>query len=277
MPLYRKGFTLIELLVVITIIVVLLALLTPALDQAVYQAELASCGAKLHAHGAGVFQYAMDFKRRYPYRVGVELGDMRPDWLRLHTTGFPNYDERPTLEPYIDLNGLFNCPLTQGADFERAPPETPTVIYASYSFWYGWRYIGYAGMNRLGDRFVSPQEQEEQRRFDVLATDADMVWDSQVLANAGHPDRAGTLVNLTRQDFPNTIGRANEIWSLWVRYNIPASEPKRTAMDRNFLFDDGNVERISEIVVDDERLVRVSYSSANPSLFADYRTWLPAR
>ena len=39
----QSAFTLVELMVVITIIVLLLALMMPALDKAVYQAELASC------------------------------------------------------------------------------------------------------------------------------------------------------------------------------------------------------------------------------------------
>lgn len=142
---------------------------------------------------------------------------MRPDWLRLHTTGTANLDERPTLDPYININALFNCPLTRAVDFERAPAATPTVIYASYSFWYGWRYVGYPGMKRIGDRFTSPQEQGETRRFNVLATDTDVIWQSQALANAGHPDGDGTLNNITLHDSPNTIGRANETWSLWVR------------------------------------------------------------
>lgn len=51
----------------------------------------------------------------------------------------------------------------------------------------------------------------------------------------------------------------------------------RGPMDRNFLFEGGDVGRIDGIVVDDERVVRVSSSSSNPSLFADYRTWLPSR
>src|SRR5207253_2093486 len=44
---HRNGFTLIELLVVVTVIVALLAMLAPALDKAVYQAELAVCAANL--------------------------------------------------------------------------------------------------------------------------------------------------------------------------------------------------------------------------------------
>jgi prepilin-type N-terminal cleavage/methylation domain-containing protein len=60
-----NGFTLIELLVVVTIIVVLLALLTPALDRAIEAAERAVCGSQLDLFGTAVPQYAMDNKRSY--------------------------------------------------------------------------------------------------------------------------------------------------------------------------------------------------------------------
>src|SRR5688500_11147460 len=62
------GFTLIELLVVITIIVVLLALLTPAMDRAIYAAEMAVCGANENATGTSILVYTVDFKRSYPHR-----------------------------------------------------------------------------------------------------------------------------------------------------------------------------------------------------------------
>src|SRR5687767_3588676 len=68
----RQGFTLIELLVVITIIVVLLALLTPALDKAIYMAELAVCGTNEKAIASGAQMYAVANKRRYPYRPLAE-------------------------------------------------------------------------------------------------------------------------------------------------------------------------------------------------------------
>src|ERR1041385_7231650 len=69
------GFTLIELLVVITVIVTLLAMLAPALDQAVYQAELAVCAAQLGGMGRGVLTYAASYKRHYPARPGVVSND----------------------------------------------------------------------------------------------------------------------------------------------------------------------------------------------------------
>jgi type II secretory pathway pseudopilin PulG len=52
-------FTLVELLVVVATIVVLLALLTPAMDRAIAAAEQAVCGSQLHVFGSGIAQYAM--------------------------------------------------------------------------------------------------------------------------------------------------------------------------------------------------------------------------
>src|SRR5687768_324821 len=65
-PMSRRGFTLVELLVVVTIIVVLLAMLVPALSKAVYQAQLAQCAAGLRATGTGVIEYASANRRFYP-------------------------------------------------------------------------------------------------------------------------------------------------------------------------------------------------------------------
>ena len=75
-----RAFTLIELLVVVTIMVILLALLAPALDQAVYRAELTASAARLKAHASIASVYAMDHGRSYPHRVPVRDGTAwRPD------------------------------------------------------------------------------------------------------------------------------------------------------------------------------------------------------
>src|SRR5687767_12600186 len=66
-----KAFSLVELLVVVTIITVLMALLAPAMDQAIYQAELAVCGANQRTTAGAVTLYAAGNKRSYPYRPGV--------------------------------------------------------------------------------------------------------------------------------------------------------------------------------------------------------------
>jgi len=78
------GFTLVELLVVITIIVILLALLAPALDRAVYNAETAKCLASQRTIVQAAQSYAVDHKRVLPpWKIGTRTSsafDLRGPW-----------------------------------------------------------------------------------------------------------------------------------------------------------------------------------------------------
>src|SRR5688500_8855542 len=86
------AFTLIELLVVVTIIVVLLALLTPALDKAIYQAELTVCGANQRAVAMSAVSYATGSKRFYPHRQGVREDMVWPEACIYNgNAGFQNF------------------------------------------------------------------------------------------------------------------------------------------------------------------------------------------
>jgi prepilin-type N-terminal cleavage/methylation domain-containing protein len=82
----RAGFSLVELLVVLTIIVVPLALLTPALEGTMHEAEPAVCGARLAAVATSIVTYAVDQKRpsaaaaRRPAVHGADA----PDQSRCH-------------------------------------------------------------------------------------------------------------------------------------------------------------------------------------------------
>ena len=62
----RTAFTLVELLVVIGIIVVLAAILLPALGAARERAKRAACLSNLRQIGAGMMMYANTFRGKYP-------------------------------------------------------------------------------------------------------------------------------------------------------------------------------------------------------------------
>src|SRR5687767_2102205 len=97
-PAVSKGFTLVELLVVIAIIVVLLALLTPAMDQAIYQAELTVCGTRTRAIAMGALDYAGANRRAYPYRKGVQdknTAQWQPHSLNSSGGSKSVHDDRP--------------------------------------------------------------------------------------------------------------------------------------------------------------------------------------
>jgi prepilin-type N-terminal cleavage/methylation domain-containing protein len=169
------GFTLIELLVVITIIVVLLALLTPALDQAIYQTELTMCGTNQHALGASLNIYAMDYKRRYPYRAAREV-----TW-RITMISDPNnhYDDRVLLRPYVSINKHLQCPMAHDIDMDGSP-ITSTRVHTPYLWWAGWQYKPknkpQQGLLKLGDRlsWQDPQDPTDPgHTFDALVCDRD--------------------------------------------------------------------------------------------------------
>ena len=64
-----RAFTLVELLVVITIIVILLTMLTPAVDKAMEMAKRAVCGTNLRNWGTAHGLYYADNKRQLPEPV----------------------------------------------------------------------------------------------------------------------------------------------------------------------------------------------------------------
>ena len=287
-----SGFTLVELLVVVTIIVVLLALLVPALDRAVYQAELALCAANQKAGVTGVITYAMDFRRYYPDRnsppTRTASGAEYPMWM----PPFEFHDDenspdlRPLLHPnYMDINGVFNDPLSLKVDLANSRPSTR--IYGSYCMWFGYRYqangslensiinnagsvVGIQwerGMIKLGDKLHYRDYPGE--RFGVLIGDMSRFDERDDTSFASHPDSAGVMAHQRFQDQQN--GGLVMTISSW------GSLAARGPVDMNFGYDDGAVRRHETVQRDeadpdsdpDGRMVRLNQEAdrRNPALY----------
>ena len=299
-----------ELLVVVTIIVILLALLTPALDSAVYQAELAVCAARVRSLAQAPTMYASENKRSYPDREtyrGGKYKTNRPNRLWLANGTNPNWDQRRYIRPYLgSINKGFQCPFLPEMDLDLPDVETRSAgqtAWASYQFWWGWQYsvtdggagvegVGSVGgtvratgrgMFRLGDKFTySPPPGDRytppgEHSFDIIANDFDLSTfpeDASPFGNASissHPDKDDKMaVNI--QEFEPT-----HLWSRWQ-----ASPYGRGLLDLNFGRTDNSVQRYSDVVceiepaghVPDDRMVRVPEGNADE--WIHWRNILPA-
>src|SRR5687768_17021008 len=109
----RSAFSLVELLVVITIMVVLLSLLTPAMEQAVYQAELATCAANLDAMGTGLAGYAMENTRRFFPTIRWSSQFLRDP------ESFGGHDLRKTYGSHVPAD-MWADPLSGNVEFDEA-------------------------------------------------------------------------------------------------------------------------------------------------------------
>lgn len=250
----HRGFTLIELLVVVTIIVVLLALLAPALDQAIYQAELASCGANLKGIATGAGTYAVANARHYPYRKASKLGPWKRPNLIASTEG-AGIDDRPLLMPYMSMDMLLD-PLNGGIDLDPSVTHRDSHVFANYPLWFGNQYHppeGGRGMHRLGDWL-----EWNNVDYRVIASDWDVILPGTGL-HASHPDADGLMWHAVAQDqapvdykFTGMVevdGRMTI--SRWVTTN---GRSDRGTLDTNYAFTDGSVKRFPKVAWNEAEL-----------------------
>ena len=265
LPAMRKGFTLIELLVVVTIVVVLMAMLTPALDKAVYQAELLRCSGNLKVVGTSMPLYAMANKRRYPDR-GLpersfgETGKQADPYLTPKQLARPLYqfDMRPPIRGTLNINANTRCPFTQPVELDQTGPEV--AVECSYTTWWSWRYEttagAFKGMYKLGDRW-SFLDRGVTTEYNILAGDFDCYFPSEGVQGS-HPDLLGLMSSYAVEGAPGT----GELWN-GTRWQVVDSNaaPVRGPIDMNHAFDDGSVRRYSDVVGQhlggDDRMGRV--------------------
>jgi prepilin-type N-terminal cleavage/methylation domain-containing protein/prepilin-type processing-associated H-X9-DG protein len=115
----KRAFTLLELLVVIAIIVILAALLLPALSRAKGAARRVSCASNLHQLGVALRLYVDDF-RKYPVYGGRVSFSTLP----------PNY--RTTYWDYMLLGFVHDNLATY-----LCPGQFPT----NYNVWTNWTLV----------------------------------------------------------------------------------------------------------------------------------------
>lgn len=269
----RHGaFTLVELLVVISIIVVLLAMLSSALDAAMYQAELAVCSARLHATAMGATAYAGNAARRYPYR---NMGNTS-EWGTSRTIAFVDkgYDLRPMISPYTPISALLD-PLSPKVDFSSSATGPNDLVMGPYCLWFSFAYPSGKPMNRLGDRMYIPKWAGAlASEFRVLGSCFDSIWEAPARAFNAHPDNPPAMLPMSWQKSPYSPALASSsgvtVNDPTTTYNVTdtrwtlTTTWKRGLTDQNVAFDDLSVVRYDhkpwDVVYKDHRFQKVPWS-----------------
>jgi hypothetical protein len=246
-------------------------MMAPALERAIYQAELAVCAANQSGIATGTITYASSFKRHYPYRAYVDdnaMGSVEHRQLTVPgnrwNSGQPEgYDDRPAVRPFVAIK-TFNCPMTADLDLDISD-SFDTYVYGSFMRFAGWRYINThltqgrdttspltpgtprKGMMKLGDRWDIGDIPSRVMGGDHYR--AVFVFGTGV--ESAHPDNTELLSLYAFQDQPlDEINRAqrgdpdaNHTLSQWYRF--PGDDVD--GVDVQYHYDDGSVERFNNL------------------------------
>jgi prepilin-type N-terminal cleavage/methylation domain-containing protein len=274
-----RGFTLVELLVVIAIITVLLSLLTPALDQAVYQAELAACGGTLRSISGGVLVYSQSYRGRYPWRSLADAQGTKPVHVfNGENKGNPadTHDDRRVMRQCFSIKQALLDPLCQKVDYDNTLASS--AVEVSYPLWFGFRYKASAhagqGMYKLGDRMTFTDDAGITRRFNLLASDMDVISlddnaDGKNFTHSSHPDKTGTRFPTAVQD-QNAISPVLPGAGLTITTSRwDGNDCRRGPLDMNYAYDDGSVLRLTDVVLGPKPGDRVTDSRGQEMVAVD--------
>jgi len=157
----RKGFTLIELLVVIAIIVLLMAILLPAIQRAKKQALAAACQSRLHQWGLIFSMYTNDNNGYFETRpFGTQYEKLWPDFYL----------------PYYKDPKMRCCPAAQNPDQNIGPFSTWGWVGTPADSDWGWggSWVpkeGYYGSYAMSRYVHNNTGQEYWKRTDVKGAD----------------------------------------------------------------------------------------------------------
>ena len=248
-----RGFTLVELLVVVSIITILVSMMVPAVEQAMYQAKVAACSANMKTVALAATQYAHDNQQHYPKR------HKNYSWDALHIrAGYAEspFDLRPQFAPYMTIQSYLD-PMLGGVDLSDSANRPNVLLFANFNIYTGLE-LGndprWPAMDKVGQRFEALDSMSSggprTYEFNVIAGDRNMYWDGRWSASS-HSDRR-VLRNGYLQDHPEH----NVTISYWA-----ADGGDHDPMDLNYAYTDGSVARFGGVVKHDERMARIVVTS----------------
>jgi prepilin-type N-terminal cleavage/methylation domain-containing protein len=247
------AFTLVELLVVMAIIVVLIALLAPALEKAVYEAEMVVCAANLDGLTITVTQYAMDSKRWFPKRNAINrVPSDHPRTLQDVANAQP-VDDRKALAGYARWDQFID-PLVNAIDVSPEGADEDSIIWADYDLWWDWRYThgrdGGQGSKKLGQYW-----EWDGHRYSTLVSDSDnQITVAYNLSQTSHPAKAPRLqwLRVLQDQGQNQFqGQEQAAGPLGLKVTqsdwMLGGDWRRGPIDKSFGHQDGSVVRYNNI------------------------------
>jgi prepilin-type N-terminal cleavage/methylation domain-containing protein/prepilin-type processing-associated H-X9-DG protein len=195
------GLTLIELLVVVSIIVLLIAMLLPALGKAREPARQAVCASNARQQGAAIFAYTVDFGARFPNHhpsvpksnvlfIGTRGYSNLPPVNSPHAANSVGADRRP-VNPYINVPrssdpnrdvDVARCPSNKGTPDVWNDPSVTTYYLFGNSYVYNYYAPTPSRPNTLSAVKVGGVKQPD---FTVLTGGA-ALWNYWQGADRGH-------------------------------------------------------------------------------------------